>query len=353
MNMTCDPDANAGQYTGQNEDVTVAIIDTGVNASHPDLVDNIVGGICFVDDDPIWHRITTSSDYNDSDGHGTNVAGILAAADNEVAVIGVAPKVKIYVIKLDGRTPYSMAAAINHAVGVGCEIISISVGFPWTDNYGKLESACSNAYGNNTLIVAAAGNENSTICYPAKFSRVLAVGATFDNDSRWVQSQDVGSNMGPELDIMAPGYNISTTSLNGGTCGFEATSAATPHVAGVVALMWAGRVDDDWDDGNGYWNNYELYSKLGDKTLDLGQSGRDDEFGQGLVNAWRACQVPEGDLDDSFNVDLFDVVIVARAFGSQPNETEWNPVANININKYINIVDIVIVALNFGKVDLP
>src|SRR4030042_94488 len=100
MNMTCDPGANAGQYTGQNEDVTVAIIDSGVNASHPDLADNIVGGICFVDDDPIWHRITTSSDYNDTaDGHGTNVAGILAAADNEVAMIGVAPKVKIYIIR--------------------------------------------------------------------------------------------------------------------------------------------------------------------------------------------------------------------------------------------------------------
>jgi subtilisin family serine protease len=366
MNMTCDPDANAGQYTGQNEDVIVAIIDSGVNASHPDLADNIVGGICFEDNDMIWHVITSSSDYSDSLGHGTNVAGILAAVDNEVAVIGVAPKVKIYIIKLAGEygpTPYSMAAAINHAVGVGCEIISISLGFGLPDDDGKLEAACRNAYGNNTLIVAAVGNENNyykdqgiTINYPAKFSWVLAVGATFDNDSRWVEGPWpwIGSNYGPELDIMAPGYNISTTALNGGTEIFWMTSAATPHVSGVLALMWAGRVDDEWDwDGFGYWDNYELDHKLVNQTLDLGQAGRDNETGYGLVNSWAACQVPRGDLDNNFMVDIFDIVIVARAFGSQPNETEWNPVANINIDKYIDIFDIVIIALNFGKVDLP
>jgi subtilisin family serine protease len=153
---------------------------------------------------------------------------------------------------------------------------------------------------------------------------------------------------------MAPGEGINTTALDGGYGNFDMTSAATPHVAGVVALMWAGRVDDDWDGLNlGEWNVCELYSKLVNKTLDLGQPGRDDEFGEGLVNAWRACQVPEGDLDDSFNVDLFDIVIVARAFGSQPNESEWNPLANINIDEYIDIFDIVIVAANFGKVDQP
>jgi subtilisin family serine protease len=364
MNMSCDPDANAGQYTGQNEDVYVAIIDTGVNASHPDLVDNIVGGICFEDNDPIWHVITSSSDYDDTNGHGTNVAGILAAADNEAAVIGVAPKVKIYVIKLageDGPTPYSMAAAINHAVWVGCQIISTSFGFIWPDNQGKLEASCRNAYGNNTLVIAAAGNENNywkdqgiTISYPAKFNWVIAVGATFDNDSRWVEGPATGSNYGPELDIMAPGYDINTTALNGRIELFSGTSAATPHVSGVLALMWAGRLDDDWDwFSGGTWNVDELEIKLETKALDLGQPWKDDEFGFGLVNAWRACQVPEGDLGDSFNVDLFDVVIVARAFGSQPNETEWNPVANINIDKYIDIFDIVIIALNFGKVDLP
>src|SRR4030042_6102604 len=244
MNLDCDPNANAGQFTGQNENVTVAIVDTGVNANHADLADNIVGGICFMADE--WRRITNSSDYSDFDGHGTAVAGILAAVDNEAAVIGVAPKVKIYIIKGFPVSPWTIAAGINHAVDIGCPIVSISLCCDY-DYEGKLESACSRAYTLNTLIVAAAGNDNKTsLSYPANFSSVIAVGATFEDDSRWVIGENQGSNMGLMLDVMAPGYNVSTTALDGGTCYFGLTSAATPHVAGVLGLMWAGRVDDDW-----------------------------------------------------------------------------------------------------------
>jgi subtilisin family serine protease len=350
-----DEGANAGQYTGSNENVTVAIIDTGVNSSHPDLQDNIIGGRRFYQEESS-HIVHDDADYGDVDGHGTAVAGIVAAVDNDDGVIGTAPRVQIFIMKLYKQSQYEAAAAINYAVEHNCKIISISFG--WPTNITELFFACQNAYNNNVFIVAAAGNDNKTndIDYPAKYDNyVLAVGATNQNDSRWTNPEiGYGSDMGPELNLMAPGEGINTTALDGGYGNFDMTSAATPHVAGVVALMWAGRVDDDWDGLNlGEWNVCELYSKLVNKTLDLGQPGRDDEFGEGLVNAWRACQVPEGDLDDSFNVDLFDIVIVARAFGSQPNESEWNPLANINIDEYIDIFDIVIVAANFGKVDQP
>jgi len=353
LDMTVDQNANAGQYTGYNENVTVAVIDSGVDTDHPDLEDRIIGGINFWQD---GNDIRNNTDYEDREGHGTCVAGIIAAMDNEEGVIGVAPKVMMYIIRLASETQRCLAYAIDHAVMAGCKIISISMG--WSYSTDRLLEACRDAYLDGVLVVAAAGNENLTngICYPAKYDDyVLAVGATDKNDARWTYPPlNYGSNMGPELDLMAPGEEIYTTALNGGYGNFDMTSAATPHVSGVLALMWAGRLDDDWDwFSGGTWNVDELEIKLETKALDLGQPWKDDEFGFGLVNAWRACQVPEGDLNDSFNVDLFDVVIVARAFGSQPNETEWNPVANINIDKYINIFDIVIIALNFGKVDLP
>lgn len=353
MDMSVDQGANAGQYTGYNENVTVAVIDDGIDTDHPDLEDRIIGGINFWED---GNDIRNNSNYEAGviDTHGTCVAGIIAAIDNEDGVVGVAPKVMMYIIRLEQDTQRLLAYAIDHAVAAGCKIVTITCGWDW--GHSGLLEACRDAYLDGVLVVAAAGNENLTngICYPAKYDDyVLAVGATDKNDNRWTKGE-LGSNMGPELDLMAPGEEIYTTALNADYGNFSMTSAATPHVAGVVALMWAGRLDDDWDWGSGgYWNPDELEIKLETKALDLGQPWKDDEFGFGLVNAWRACQVPEGDLDDSFNVTIIDIVIVARAFGSQPNESEWSPLANINIDEYIDIFDIVIVAANFGKVDQP
>jgi subtilisin len=342
-NLIVDPDANAG------EGVRVAVLDTGVWKDHPDLTGRVVGGISYVEGEQYWE---------DNYGHGTYVAGIIAAIDGGNHLIGVAPKVELLAVKVwpatEGELVRNLLHGIKWAVDNGADVISMSLGF--YNEYPALEVACRNAYDSGVLLIGAAGNENrDVLVYPAKYSYVIAVGATNQSDKRWVDPLE-GSNFGPELELAAPGANINSTCspplyyVNG-----SGTSAAAPHVSGTAALILGSKVDPDYDTfENGQWDNFEVRQKLQDTALDLGSAGRDEYYGYGLVNAWRSLQRPEGDITRDLCVDAEDLRWVGAYYGKTSSDPDWWALirpADIDISNRIDTVDVSIVGLNWGKVD--
>jgi subtilisin family serine protease len=214
------------------EGITVALLDTGVDLGHPDLKANIVGGVDFVngDDDP-----------QDDNGHGTGVAGLLAAVENGVGLIGTAPKAKVLVVKMlryDEQGSISdLIRGIEWAVQRGAQIISMSLGTE-EDNFA-LREAIQAAYRAGILLVAAAGNKGMRVLYPAAYPEVIAVAATDRRDQRaWF------SNVGPEVELSAPGVELLTTGLDGDYQVESGTSFAVPQVAGVAALVMSTGLRD-------------------------------------------------------------------------------------------------------------
>jgi len=358
FDMAVDEGANAGE-------IRIAVIDSGVYYTmengeihyHADLADNVWSQSCKQFKYVPWRdEVVVDDDYNDTDlrGHGTHVAGIIAAVDNEIGVIGTAPKAKICVLKLYGSNPQKeAAAAINWAVEQGIRVISMSIS--WNYSTEDLRTACDNAYyrTDGALLIAAAGNSNSSVEYPARYDSVIAVGAVDQNGQRWVDpSTGDGSSFGRELEFVAPGVGIYSTVLDNSYANKTGTSMACPHVAAVAALIFASKVDPEYDSNHdGYWDNTEVRQKLRQLALDLGPRGRDDEYGYGLINAWAPNQRPLGDINIDYIVDFRDMNIAARAFGSIPGHPNWNQTADINIDRIVDYRDINIISRNFGKQD--
>ena len=208
--------------------VKVAVIDTGIDYTHEDLDSNYKGGYDFVfsDSDPF------DDSYN---SHGTHVAGIIAAEQNGVGVVGVAPNASIYAVKVLDGSGYGLAswviAGIEWAVENDMDVVVISSG---TDvNSLPLRDACCNAHNSGVLLVAAAGNTHGgNVTYPARYDSVIAVTATNLNGS-----PASFSPIGPEIELAAPGVNILSTT-RGNCYGYlSGTSQAAPHVAGTAALI--------------------------------------------------------------------------------------------------------------------
>ncbi len=270
---------NGNKGTGIN----IAIIDTGINYNHPDLSENYKGGYDFVNDDV---------DPLDDNGHGTHCAGIIAAVDNDIGVIGVAPEANLYSLKVLDSTGSGyisdVIAAIEWAIETrkdtdtsnNIQIISMSLG----SNSGvtAYETACSQAYNSGILLVAAAGNDGNTrgtgnsVDYPAAYSSVIAVAATDSMNKRASYS-----STGPAVELTAPGVNILSTYENDLTS-LSGTSMACPHVAGTAALVLAA---------NPSFTNVNIRNRLTKTATDLGTRGRDNLYGYGLVNAKAAAAV--------------------------------------------------------------
>jgi len=264
--------------------ICVAVIDTGVDYTHRDLADRFnpgLKGYDFVNDDP---------DPMDDNGHGTHCAGIIASSDNELGIIGVAPKVKLYALKVLDRYGHGyesdVVAAIEWCINHDVKIVSMSFG---ADVYlPSLNEACDEAYRRNILLFAAAGNDGysdkieDTVDYPARFESVIAVGATDLNDRRAVWGRYTASSTGPTLELVAPGDEIYSTYLGNGYATMSGTSMSCPHAAGVAALLWSI---------NRNLTNVEVRVRLQETALDLGEPGRDWEYGYGLIDAEAAVQV--------------------------------------------------------------
>ena len=254
--------------------VKVAIIDTGIDISHPDL--NVQGGISCVSHTTSW---------DDDNGHGTHVAGIIAALDNTTGVIGVAPEAGLYAVKAlngSGTGNWSnVIAGIDWAIDNGMQVINMSIGS--LRGSKALENACNDAWNAGIVLVAAAGNNNGTgtVLYPAKYSSVIAVGAT-DSKNTVAGFSDIGR----ELELAAPGVNIRSTYKGESYTTMSGTSMASPYVAGAAALLIASGIKDA--NGDGHIND-EVRQRLDATAIDLGSTGRDNQYGYGLVDAFNAC----------------------------------------------------------------
>jgi len=263
-------------FLGQG--VKVAVIDTGIDHTHPDL--SVAGGYKI-----IWY-----DDYDDVIGHGTHVAGIIAAKRDNFGVVGMAPEVELYSLKIFsevGTTALSFVVdALQWSIDHEIDIVNMSFGSSVTS--AALRDACKKAYDAGVLLVASAGNSGKgstdTTGYPARYDTVISVGAVDEE----LEVADFSSR-GADLDVVAPGVSILSTFtypleyehlyyyLSG-------TSMACPHVVGLAALIKSV---------NPGISNVELKRRITDFARDLGPDGHDRNYGWGLAQLDRPEVMPD------------------------------------------------------------
>lgn len=258
--------------TTRGNGIRVAVLDTGIDAEHRDLA-------AAIDE----ARDFTASPFGprDRQGHGTHVAGTIAARANGAGVIGVAPECRLLIGKVlgdDGSgTGEAVAAGIDWAVECGADLLSLSLGS--TTASDVIRRAIDRAVAAGRFVICAAGNKgrDDAINFPARWPTTISVGAV-DRDGRVTRF----SSRGPELDICAPGQDILSTFAGGGYAKLSGTSMATPFVTGVVALALAKHraVHSETPIGD----VTELREHLRRSATDAGPVGRDPAYGFGLIN---------------------------------------------------------------------
>lgn len=261
----------AWDITAGDPGVCVAVIDTGVDLNHPDLTGNLVEGHNFING-----LLPPQDDH----GHGTHCAGIIAAVtDNNLGVAGLAYYCKIMPIKVldagGSGSDYDVALGIVWAADHGARVISMSLG--GSDYSSAMAAAVNYAYGKNVVIVAAAGNDGlPNISYPAALPNVIAVGATNSSDvlTSW-------SNYGSALDVVAPGQSIFSTVWDDSYVNMSGTSMATPHVAGLAALVYSLRSD---------FTNAQVEGAIESGCVDLDAPGWDQYYGYGRIDAYNTLE---------------------------------------------------------------
>lgn len=263
-------------YTGKG--VKVGVLDSGIDTEHRDL--KVVGGVCTYED-----FCSPGVSYDDDEGHGTHVAGIIAALANSTGIVGVAPNVELYSIKalseFGSGTTTSIVRGIEWAIQQELDILNLSI--TSDDNEPVIANALKVAYDKGILLVGAAGNkgvaETSTVTYPAKYDSVIAVGAVTAKNTKLLES-----SVGSEMEFSAPGEHIFSTypmewdftdEKADGYTTMTGTSMAAPHVTGLLAL-YKERFPN--------MTNKELRALLIGTVTDLGVPGRDRLYGHGLVN---------------------------------------------------------------------
>lgn len=271
------PQSWASGLTGAG--VKVGIIDSGIGPSN-DLV--VAGGYDFTtqSSSPTALRDNVPS----CRAHGTHVAGTVAARQNGSGVVGVAPDVELYSLKVfehmvfqtnpEGTCaawPSNQIAALDWAVDNGLRIVNLSIAS--STALQAYQNAINDAYAAGVVVVAAAGNGlgNAPITYPAAYDNVIAVGAVNQSNQ-----QASFSNVGPQLWVMAPGVGIVSDSLGSQTMTRDGTSHAAPHVAGVAALHLQE---------NPGWTANQVRTAIRTGAQNLGPAGRDNQTGWGLVRA--------------------------------------------------------------------
>jgi len=269
------------EKTSGGSDILIAVLDTGVTKAHPDLNSRIEDCKDFSTAKPL-----VKSSCDDKNGHGTHVAGIIAAdgGTDGLGVYGMAPEAKILAYKVCDASGAcwadDIAVAIHAAVDAGAQIINISLG---SDTESPLiHEAVNYAGDHDVLIVAAAGNDGpykGSIDYPAANTRVIGVGAIDDEgnvpewSSRGLNSETDGNLINEkDLEFVAPGANIESTWKEGYAI-LSGTSMAAPHIAGLAALIWDNAIEEPAA------QVMKVLSELAQDALD---EGEDDASGLGM-----------------------------------------------------------------------
>ena len=371
--------AEAWDVTQGSKDVLVAIIDTGIDYTHPDLRDNIwlntgedinnnnrvddsdFNGIDddengFIDDIRGWDftdapNYPAAGDYLDRDndpmdehGHGTGIAGIIAAVtDNEIGIAGVAPHSRIMSLRSFNAAGYGeeddLASALLYAIEQGASVVNMSFGDVFVSRI--IDDIVQYAYQQGIVLVASAGNSaTDEIHYPSGFAETISVGATDEEDYL------AGfSNWGQSIDLVAPGSLVLSTTLKGAYQRWSGTSFSAPYVTGAVALLLSQQnVSVD-----------AVRSILVNSCDDLGDPGWDSRFGAGRLDLIRMlgqdqhaiAQISQPHLDDGYSAGPIQIIGSAWCpslayyelhYGEGVNPSEWHPVSGKQMRRVIDDV---------------
>lgn len=248
--------------------VKVAVVDSGIS-KHKDLRDNIKGE---------FNAIDPKKSAIDDFGHGTHVAGIIAAKDNKIGVVGVAPDVDLYAVKvLDAMGAgylSDLAEGIEWCINNEIQLINLSVELQ--KDYPLLSYTINRALSADIIVVAAAGNTfGKSVTYPAAYEGVISVSA-IDTNNNIANFSAVG-----KIDFCAPGVDVYSTHLGNNYTIMSGTSMAAPHVSGVIALMLADLRNDTNNDG--VISFLEVMDIMLCNSVDIGTIRYDGIFGKGLV----------------------------------------------------------------------
>lgn len=314
------------------EEVVVAVIDTGVDYSHPDLENSIYKTFGTVKG---YDLVNNDADPMDDYGHGTHVAGTIAAeSNNGIGIVGIAAGVKIMPIKvLDASGngyDTTVAAGIRWAADHGANIINMSLGGPGGSQV--MQDAVNYAVAKGITVIASSGNDanNSAgrragVGYPAACDNVIAVGAVeLKADGKcWIS---YFSNSGPELDVVAPGVSIMSSIPGGGYQSWAGTSMAAPHVAALAALLKAqddsrtpAKIESLIEaETNSNFDHDTVYGK-NDKV-------EAEVYGAGLIDCFAALGLSAGS-DDTW---LKSITLAGYDFGFNPKVTDYSIEATSN-----------------------
>mgnify|MGYP004491174153 FL=1 len=307
------------------DDIIIGVVDSGVQPDHPDLAVNLLPSVCYLDG---------VSAETDTFGHGTFVAGMLAAAGNGIGTIGVAPKAKVKPLKCfesGVETTVSMAApAILDAVDkYGCRILNLSFGAPKASQ--TLKNAIDYAIGKGCIVVAAVGNDgNAELNYPAAYPGVIGVGSV--NASKAVSSF---SQRNESVKLVAPGEQVVSTYTGSRYGSWEGTSFAAPLVSGAAALLLGA--DDTLGPG-------EMSALLTRSAVRLGNETYSTSYGYGLLNIGRALRSltgMRGDIDCDGAVTMRDALLLLRAILHADSLADIT-VADMNGDGALTLVDLLL-----------
>ncbi len=246
----------------------VCVIDTGISAGHEDLP-NQNNGLTGESNGP-----AVGNWYQDGHGHGTHVAGTIAAYDNGYGTVGVFPGVDLHVVKIfddNGNWTYAsnLIAAIDQCKDAGAKVVNMSLGGGGSSSYES--NAMQQFEDDGILLVAAAGNAgNNSKAYPASYDSVVSVAAVGSNGTRAWYSQH-----NDQVEIAAPGSGVYSTGKNNNYRNMTGTSMATPHVSGAAALLWSFYPQ---------CSNKQIRDLLNMAAVDKGDAGRDNKYGHGLLD---------------------------------------------------------------------
>jgi subtilisin len=219
--------APAAWATSRGKGVKLVVIDTGIDMTHPELSGIIKGG---------WNAISTAATFNDDNGHGTHCAGTIAAKDDDKGVVGVAPAIDLYGVKVldeNGSGTFDdVIAGMLWAVENKMEVASMSLGAN-SGNQALADTVEAMRKG-GVILIAAAGNSGRAVGYPAAYPGAIAIAAS-DSADKLASF----SSRGPTVAAIAPGVNVKSTYMGGAYDTLSGTSMATPHVAGLTALYVA------------------------------------------------------------------------------------------------------------------